>query len=160
MTGAPGWDRPTLAHVSRWTQTWLSGPQPSDGAEQEFPGQRLGLPAAGPGSAATFLARVGGLVVDWLPCLAVARLLSDDPSTSTLLLFATLTVLTVGLTGRSPGHAVLGLRVATLSGGRPAFGAAAVRTVLLCLVVPPLITDADGRGLHDRAIGTIVLRTR
>lgn len=146
--------------MSRWTQTWLSGPQPSDGADQEFPGQRLGLPAEGPGSAATFLARAAALLVDWLPCLVVARLVTDNPSSSTLALFAALTVLTVGTLGRSPGHAALGLRVAPLSGGRPAFGAAAVRTVLLCLVVPPLITDSDGRGLHDRVTGTIVLRTR
>jgi len=30
--------------------------------------------------------------------------------------------------------------------------------VLLVLVVPPLIMDADGRGLHDRAAGSIVTR--
>jgi uncharacterized RDD family membrane protein YckC len=35
-----------------------------------------------------------------------------------------------------------------------------IRTVLLCLVIPPVVYDADGRGLHDRAAGTIVLRTR
>jgi hypothetical protein len=35
-----------------------------------------------------------------------------------------------------------------------------IRTVLLCLVIPPVVYDADGRCLHDRAAGTIVLRTR
>lgn len=118
------------------------------------------MPAAGPGSVAPFLPRVAALAVDWLPCLVVARLATENPSTSTLVLFAALTVLTVGLAGRTPGHTALGLRVSGLAGGRPGFGPAVVRTVLLCLVVPPLLADADGRGLHDRVAGTVVLRTR
>jgi hypothetical protein len=35
-----------------------------------------------------------------------------------------------------------------------------VRTVLLCVVIPALIWDRDGRGLHDKAVGTVVIRTR
>ena len=34
----------------------------------------------------------------------------------------------------------------------------ALRTALLLLLVPALITDRDGRGLHDRAAGTVVVR--
>ena len=34
---------------------------------------------------------------------------------------------------------------------------ALVRTVLLCLAVPPLIWDRDRRGLHDRAADTAVV---
>ena len=37
--------------------------------------------------------------------------------------------------------------------------AAVVRTVLLCLLVPALLVDADGRGLHDRLTQTAVVRT-
>jgi hypothetical protein len=33
-----------------------------------------------------------------------------------------------------------------------------VRTVLLCLAIPALIWDADLRGLHDRAAGTMLVR--
>ena len=36
----------------------------------------------------------------------------------------------------------------------------AVRTVLLCLVVPAVVTDGYGRGLHDKIAGTLILRTR
>jgi uncharacterized sporulation protein YeaH/YhbH (DUF444 family) len=43
---------------------------------------------------------------------------------------------------------------------RAGFTAAVIRTVLLCLLIPPVVYNADGRGLHDRAAGTIVLRTR
>ena len=69
-------------------------------------------------------------------------------------------MLSVGIAGRTVGHAVAGLRVALLDRRRAGFGAAVIRTVLLCLVIPPVVYNADGRGLHDRAAGTIVLRTR
>ena len=37
---------------------------------------------------------------------------------------------------------------------------AALRTLLLCLLIPALIWDRDGRGLHDKAAGTVVVRAR
>lgn len=145
--------------VNRWTQTEPSRP---DGGRsvQDYPGQRLGLPEHGTGSVAGFGSRFAAIAVDWLPCAIVAGLLTVNPAFSTLALFAALTALSVGLTGRSPGHAMLGLRVATLDGKQVGFGAAVIRTVLLCLAIPPLVYNADGRGLHDRAAGTIVQRTR
>jgi uncharacterized RDD family membrane protein YckC len=79
---------------------------------------------------------------------------------SALVLFAAVTVLSVGIAGRTAGHAAVGLRVAMLDGRRAGFTAAVIRTILLCLVIPPVVYDTDGRGLHDRAAGTIVLRTR
>jgi uncharacterized RDD family membrane protein YckC len=33
-----------------------------------------------------------------------------------------------------------------------------VRTLLLALLVPALIADRDGRGLHDRLAGTVLVR--
>jgi len=35
---------------------------------------------------------------------------------------------------------------------------AAVRTVLLCLVIPAVVWDDQGRSLHDRAAGTVIVR--
>lgn len=99
-------------------------------------------------------------MIDWLPCAAAAQLLTANPSFSALALFAAVTALSVGVAGRTVGHAVAGLRVALLDGRRAGFAAGVIRTVLLCLVIPPVVYDADGRGLHDRAAGTIVLRTR
>jgi uncharacterized RDD family membrane protein YckC len=32
--------------------------------------------------------------------------------------------------------------------------------VLILLVLPPLIVDRDGRGLHDRLAGTVLVRAR
>ncbi|MFI6598902.1 hypothetical protein ACIBHX_21810 [Nonomuraea sp. NPDC050536] len=33
-----------------------------------------------------------------------------------------------------------------------------VRTVLLCLAIPALISDRDHRGVHDRVSNTMVVR--
>jgi uncharacterized RDD family membrane protein YckC len=134
-------------------------PQAGPGG-QDYPGQRLGLPEHGPGSAGGFGPRILALFIDWLPCSVAAQLLTKNPAFSALVLFAAITVFSVGLAGRTAGHAVAGLRVALLDGRRAGFPAAVIRTVLLCLLIPPVVYDTDGRGLHDRAAGTIVLRTR
>jgi len=56
---------------------------------------------------------------------------------------------------------LFGLRVARLDGkafvGVPR---AVVRTVLLFLVVPAVVTNTDRQGLHDRAVDVVVLRSR
>lgn len=100
------------------------------------------------------------IAADWLPCYLVAQLFTSNPATSTLAIFALLTAASVTLAGRSPGHALVGLRVSMLDGQRAGLAAGLIRTVLICLVIPPLVYNADGRGLHDRAAGTVVLRTR
>jgi uncharacterized RDD family membrane protein YckC len=153
--------------VSRWTRTWLTGlsgypdeDHSAGGGAGDYPGQRLGLPERGLGSAAGFGPRILAIIIDWLPCLLAAQLLTKNPASSALALFAAITVLSLGIAGRTVGHAVAGLRVALLDGRRPGFGPAVIRTVLLCLVIPPVVYNVDGRGLHDRAAGTIVLRTR
>jgi hypothetical protein len=134
-----------------------SDASPSDA---QWPGQRFGLPADGPGSAAGFGRRFLAILIDWLPCTLVAQLYTENPALSALVLYALLTVVSVTLFGRTPGHAAVGLRVARLDGSRAGFGPAVVRTVLICLAIPPLVINADRRGLHDRAAGTTVLRTR
>jgi hypothetical protein len=153
--------------VSRWTQSWLPGPaehlpdEPTaETAGPDYPGQRLGLPEHGPGSAAGFGPRILAIVIDWLPCSVAAQLLTKNPAFSALALFAVVTVLSITIAGRTVGHAAAGLRVALLDGRRAGFGAAVIRTVLLCLLIPPVVYNIDGRGLHDRAAGTVVLRTR
>lgn len=146
--------------MSRWTGSWLSSPgAPVEETTQKWRGQRLGLPESGPGSLAPFGRRFAALCVDWLPCSILAQVLTSNPGLSALVLFALLTVVSLIAFGRTPGHAALGLRVTMLDGSRPGPAAALVRTILLCLVVPPLLTNADGRGLHDRAAATLILRT-
>ena len=125
-----------------------------------YPGQRFGFPQRGPGSVAGVGPRILALVIDWLPCTVVAQLFTANPASSALALFAALTAISIALLSRTPGHAAAGLRVARLDGRPPGAGPAVIRTVLLCLLIPPVVYDADGRGLHDRAAGTVVLRTR
>jgi len=48
--------------------------------------------------------------------------------------------------------------VARLDGKPVGFWWSLVRTILLLTVIPPLVTDRDLRGLHDRAANTIVIR--
>lgn len=146
----------------------MSGPRaalnPSgsaEGEQQRWRGERLGLPEDGPDSVAGFGRRGLALVLDWVPCALLAELFTTNPATSALALFALYTAVSLVVASRTPGHALVGLRVAQVTGrGRIGFGGAVVRTVLLCLAIPPVVYDRDGRGLHDKAVGSIVLRTR
>jgi uncharacterized RDD family membrane protein YckC len=63
--------------------------------------------------------------------------------------------------GASAGQRIVGIRVLRMADGNPiAIPAAILRTALLLLVIPAVIWDADGRGLHDKAAGTVLIRTR
>lgn len=72
-----------------------------------------------------------------------------------------ITVVTVAFFGVTPGMWALGIRVARIDGATMVGPIRAIpRTVMVGVIIPALITDRDGRGLHDRAVGTIVVRFR
>jgi uncharacterized RDD family membrane protein YckC len=129
--------------------------------DRRYPGSRLGLPASGVGSVATMGVRVGAFALDLLVSFLIALLFTrpELPKNWSLLVWAVITVVGVGLFGSSPGQIICGLRVAPLGGSLVGLWVLP-RTVLTFLVVPVLITDADGRGLHDRWCRTVVVRTR
>ena len=80
---------------------------------------------------------------------------------ATLGIFALENLLLVSTVGFTIGHRLLGVQVRVLGapdGVAPGFARGAVRTVLLCLVIPAVVWDGDGRGLHDRAAGTVLVR--
>jgi len=140
--------------------SWLSGPRAVvETAEAEFAyrGQRLGLPESGPGSVASFGRRVGAILVDWLLCLFFAGGPLGDTDWTPVVLGVENLVL-VGTLGYGVGGRLLGIRVTRPGGGHPYPLAVLIRTGLLCLAIPALIWDRDGRGLHDRAAGTVVVR--
>jgi len=142
--------------------SWLSGPRAAAqdaGVELQYPGERLGLPESGPGAIAGFGRRLAAIAIDWALCLALAAGLLHGDGRATLAVFAIENLLLVSTLGYTVGHRVLRLRVAALDGSRPSPVAVVVRTALLCLAVPALIWDRDGRGLHDKAARTMVLRT-
>lgn len=146
--------------------SWLSGPRAAiedAGADLGYRGEQLGLPEQGPGSIARPGRRLGALVVDWALCMVIAYGLIThgyDQATGNwaLLIFFVLGVLTVGSIGCTPGKRLFGLRVVALRTGGVQPLRALLRTVLLCIAVPALVWDRDGRGLHDRLAGTVEVR--
>lgn len=130
--------------------------------EPAYRGQRLGLPETGSGSMATLGRRVVALFIDWVAAIIISRALVGTPET-TLESFATLGIFALQVTaltwllGSSFGQRLVGIRVVGRS-RRLGFIAAALRTFLICIVIPPVIWDADGRGLHDRAVDSVVVR--
>jgi uncharacterized RDD family membrane protein YckC len=139
--------------------SWLQGPASVTGETTSYAGERLGLPAEGRGSVAGFGARLAAFLVDALLCAALAWGLTRDPSWTTPVFALEALVLTV-LGGASAGQRVRGLQVVRLDGRPVGVPRAALRTALLLLLIPALIWDRDGRGLHDRAAGTVLLHTR
>ena len=127
-----------------------------------YPGRDLGLPADGRGAVASMARRFGALFIDWIVCwvivLAAIRPHQADVAYWTLLLFAAQDYLFTALTGFTLGKLLLRIRVVRLDGGTvgPLWGL--VRTVILLTVVPPLMSDRDLRGMHDRAANTVVIR--
>ncbi|MBC9726082.1 RDD family protein [Streptomyces sp. TRM68367] len=146
--------------------SWLSGPRAAAedaGVDFGYPGQQLGLPKEGPGSIARPGRRLGALAVDWAVCVLIAYGLithsySQANSNWALLIFFVMSVLTVGTIGFTPGKRLFGLRVLALDTGTVNPLRALLRTVLLCLAIPALIWDRDGRGLHDRLARTVEVR--
>ncbi|MGB8022489.1 MAG: hypothetical protein WCF04_14760 [Candidatus Nanopelagicales bacterium] len=140
--------------------SWIGGSStPATG----YRGQRLGLPESGPGSMAGTWARALALAIDWLAATLLARVLVGSPqsaleSFATLGIFGAEVALLTWLSGASFGQRIVGVRVV---GRRRRLGLIAVllRTLLICLAIPPVIWDADGRGLHDRAVDSVVLRS-
>lgn len=141
---------------------WLEGPKASledQGFDFGYKGQRLGLPESGPGAVAGLGRRVVALLIDWLACVLIARLIDSGPNAllPMVLFFAQVTVLTA-LMGSSFGQRIVGIRVISLSRGRLSILLCALRTLLICLVVPPLLFDRDQRGLHDKIVDSVAVR--
>jgi uncharacterized RDD family membrane protein YckC len=126
-------------------------------------GASLGLPADGPGSLAPFGSRAAAFVVDALAAALIAGLLTAPhlPGNWSLLSFGLITVATLVTFGQTPGMRLLSLRLAhPRPGERLAVWRGVVRTALLMLLLPALLVDANGRGLHDRLTDTAVVRER
>jgi uncharacterized RDD family membrane protein YckC len=133
------------------------------GVDFGYRGKQLGLPESGPGSVAPLGRRFGALFVDWGLCVLIAYGLfagGDQQATSNraLLIFLVLSLLTVGTLGFTPGKRLFRLRVIAENGERLGVGRVVVRSVLLCLAIPALVWDRDGRGLHDRLSRAVQVR--
>ena len=153
-----------------WTGTWLSGLAAAgvERAPDDWRGKQLGLPAEGPGSVGTFNDRLGGVLVDIVLATVLGvlvNLASVDPGFvakqgAGLGALLALYVVLLPWTGQTPGMRVAGIAVQRLGGGRLNPLGALVRGVLVLLTIPALFTDRQGRGLHDKLVNSVVVRTR
>ncbi len=140
--------------------SWLEGTPQGNTSTREERARVLGIPATGPGSHASMIRRIGALIVDWGAASAISWLFFGYAPMATLAVFAGAHFLFVSTLGFTIGHWLFGLRV------RPegtdmrfiGFVSGILRTVLLCLVIPAAVWDAQGRGLHDKAARTIIVR--
>jgi uncharacterized RDD family membrane protein YckC len=124
------------------------------------------MPREGAGSMGRFGRRVLAAVIDWTICQLIAYAVFRVPfgeagphSFTPLAIFAVENLLLVSTVGYTLGHRIVGLRVQSLDGRLARPLQALVRTVLLCLFLPAMFWDKDGRGLHDKAAGTLIVRT-
>jgi hypothetical protein len=142
---------------------WLEGPRTeSTQDEWAYRGQRLGLPESGPGSLAPQGRRLGALVIDWIIAELIALAFGWHPSSAqgqwgTIAIFGAEHLVLLSIWGATLGKRLFGLRVGKLGGPLTPLHVV-LRTVLLLLVVPAVIWDRDGRGLHDRLAGTVEIR--
>jgi len=139
----------------------LTAPATTDASQNKktraYPGQQLGLPERGPGSVSSMPRRVLALFIDWLLSMVIAYWLTHSQFW-TIAVFAVEVYVLTALGGSTVGKRLVGIRTVRIGGGPVGFGWALVRTAILLTVVPPLLTDRDLRGLHDRAANTVVVR--
>ncbi|MFL6136476.1 MAG: RDD family protein [Frankiaceae bacterium] len=145
-----------------------AGPRTPDEAPTPYPGERFGFPREGPGSIASIGRRFLQILIDialsWLAADAFAPRYVEGVRTphpwASVLTYVLECVVLLLLGGQTAGMRLTGLRVVRLD-GRPAGPVpVVVRTLLTLLLVPLLLVDRDLRGLHDRAAGVAVVRTR
>lgn len=155
--------------------SWLSGPTSGSGPEQAFKGEKLGLPASGAGSMAPLGVRVGALLIDWLLAYALVAVIvmlagpgvlggdsfSAVSSWAVPVIWGASGVVCVWLFAQTPGQAAVGIGTARVDAEeRVGFVRALARVAFIFFLIPPLVQDEDGRGMHDRATGTALIRTR
>jgi uncharacterized RDD family membrane protein YckC len=141
--------------------SWLGGAS-SINPNLGYPGERLGFPRSGAGSVASMGRRLAALSIDWLASLLVALLFTQKwGGLAALGIFYAEVLLFTSLLGASAGQRFLRIRVVrVVDQGSVPILAIVIRSILLFMVIPAAIYDRDGRGLHDRATGTVVIRAR
>ncbi len=136
---------------------------------RSYPGKRWGLPETGSGSIARVGRRLIALLLDYTAATVIAMtFFGYDPLAlpgeagvthfAPMLVFAAMQIVFIPTLAGSPGHRVLGMRLHRVGGGWTGLWRPVVRTVLLLLVIPAVVWDADHRGLHDKAAGTVLVR--
>lgn len=104
------------------------------------------------------------ITLDWLMSWAFGSLLFEQSEGRTFWIpgvFFIEIVLFTWLTGASAGQRMVGLVVRSYPELMPlGILRILIRTTLILLVIPAVVFDSDGRGLHDRIASSAVLRKR
>ena len=135
-----------------------------------WPGSRLGLPREGRGAVATFSVRVIAFLADiaasglasGLVLAFLAHPTDGQRQAAGLAVLFVESALLVALTGQTLGMRVTGLQVLRLKDPTrvPGLAAGIIRTVPLIASLGLVgFFTKDGRGLHDLAAGTVVVRS-
>lgn len=121
--------------------------------------------------------RLVGIAFDWVLCLMISsaffalpdaqnlssleRIFVGGNPLATMGIWAAQHFVLVATLGTTVGHRIVRLRVVR-DDGVPFVGPlrALGRTVLLALVIPAVVWDGEGRGLHDRAVNTRILTSK
>jgi uncharacterized RDD family membrane protein YckC len=135
---------------------------------QSYRGEKIGLPQSGTGSLPTTGPRFMAFVVDAVVASLVAALFVHHhggsfadklPGSWSLIPLAVDYIAGSLVAGRTLGMYLFGLRLVRVDRDVPVDpGRLVIRTVLLFLLVPAVVFDRDGRGLHDRLTETAVVR--
>lgn len=136
---------------------WVGG-SPRPNAVGRWPGERLGLAEGGPTSMAGWGRRILAVLIDWFIALFISTVWFEGHPLVTLGFYVLLQVVLVSLLGTTVGKRIAGIQVVRVGGAMAGPVKTLIRTGLWCLVVTPFMIDADGRGLHDRAAGTVLIR--
>ncbi|HVU60469.1 MAG TPA: RDD family protein [Mycobacteriales bacterium] len=131
------------------------------------PASRSPYPESGPGSVAHFGSRLLAFLIDGAVADLIAIIVgggyhtSDRQTLSVLIAFLLIEIVFVAAAGQTPGMRVAGIAVVREDRtGRPKLRWVLLRTLLLATVAPALIIDQDGRAMHDRAAGTVMVKVR
>ena len=115
------------------------------------------------GEPVTLGRRLGAFLLDGVFSIPIALIFTRPPGPAYSLavtgVFFIQRVVLTATTGHSLGQRAAGIAVRRLDGKPVGFGSALIRTFLLILAIPVFFVDREGRGLHDRAAGTVLVRT-
>lgn len=101
--------------------------------------------------------RVIALLIDWFVAVFAAALVtgtavSGEGATNPFVVLGVFwfySVVTVGLLGFTIGKRLVAIGVHNPQGRAIGLPMAALRQALVCVVIPTLVTNNEGRGLHD-----------
>ena len=137
-------------------------------ADDQYPGESLGLPESGRGALASWWARIAALIIDWAASMALAVFLFGvgvlrEPGWCSWMIMAVFFVqssVLTGLAGGSFGQILARIGVARLDGRPIGILRAVARQAMICLVIPTVVIGAERRALNDLVLGTVVINRR